>query len=174
MRARMILGLAAALVVAATDTGRAASPPAWDRVVPSGSSRFKVLPHYGGLAVLDKETGLVWQRSPATNLVTWENAQFACLGVTTGGRRGWRAPTEWELMSLGDPTQDTPSLSPGHPFQDVSTDDNYWSATTHPTDPTRALRERFGVGSGGVIVAPKGDLARVWCVRGPGGQSSDP
>ena len=39
--------------------------PAWDQSLPA-STRFVVLTNWGQQAVLDKETGLVWERSPAT------------------------------------------------------------------------------------------------------------
>jgi hypothetical protein len=58
--------------------------------------------------------------------------------------------------------------------QNISTVDNYWSSTTDPSDATNALRERFGLGSGGVITANKGSLARRWCVRGPDGRYGIP
>ena len=35
-----------------------AQPPQWDKTF-NGNSRFKVLSGFGGLAVLDRETGLV-------------------------------------------------------------------------------------------------------------------
>ena len=35
-----------------------AKPPQWDKTF-NGNSRFKVLSGFGGLAVLDRETGLV-------------------------------------------------------------------------------------------------------------------
>ena len=37
-----------------------AKPPSWDKVV-NGTGRFKVLNGFNGEAVLDKETGLVWE-----------------------------------------------------------------------------------------------------------------
>lgn len=151
-----------------------ASPPGWDKVIPSGASRFRVLAQFGGAAVLDKETGLVWERTPSSATTSWANAQNICSGTSTGGRRGWRLPTIWELMTLSDPSTDNPSLAPGHPFQGISIDDNYWSSTADPGDATRALRERFGTGGGGVIIGAKSDLARRWCVRGPGGQYGTP
>lgn len=144
--------------------------PAWDKRIDKAATRFKVLDKLDGQAVLDKETGLVWERSPATNLFDWGTSQNLCVGNPVGGRRGWRLPTAWELMTLSDPSQDNPSLPAGHPFQNVSIDDNYWSSTADADNPANALRERFGTGGGGVILGPKTDLARRWCVRGPGGQ----
>jgi len=41
----------------------AGSFPSWDRKIDS-AKRFKVLDRFEGEAVLDRETGLVWERSP--------------------------------------------------------------------------------------------------------------
>ena len=37
--------------------------PSWDQQIPA-PQRFIVLSNWGNAAVLDRETGLVWQRSP--------------------------------------------------------------------------------------------------------------
>ncbi|MBI4490503.1 MAG: hypothetical protein HY694_15580 [Deltaproteobacteria bacterium] len=42
----------------------------WDKKI-NNPGRFKVLSQFGGLAVLDKETGRVWDQSPDTNARTW-------------------------------------------------------------------------------------------------------
>jgi hypothetical protein len=162
-----LLALAALLVAA---SARAGSTPTWDKVVTNGASRFKVLKQFANAAVLDKETGLVWEKTPSSGTTDWGDAQTICIGTPIGGRRGWRLPTAWELMTLSDPSVDTPSLTPGHPFENVSTDDNYWSSTADPGNAAAALRERFGTGGGGIILADKTSLARRWCVRAPGGQ----
>lgn len=40
-----------------------AKPPSWDKVI-TGPARFKVLPQFSNGAVLDLNTGLVWQKNP--------------------------------------------------------------------------------------------------------------
>ena len=42
----------------------------WDQQI-NGHGRFKVLKEFGGAAVLDKETGRVWEQSPSTELFPW-------------------------------------------------------------------------------------------------------
>ena len=89
--------------------------------------------------MLDRETGLVWQRTPEVpgRASNFPDAVSACYVAATGGRKGWRLPTPEELLSLVDPTQSNPALPPGHPFQQVLI--FYWSATTlFPPTPTTA------------------------------------
>ena len=40
----------------------AAPLKSWDDKIPNATQRFKVLSEFGGSAVLDKETQLVWER----------------------------------------------------------------------------------------------------------------
>ena len=71
---------------------------AWSAVLPP-ESRFQIA-LVGGEAVLDKETNLVWEKSPSTVLEDWRRANNQCNGMTLGGRKGWRLPTVQELASL--------------------------------------------------------------------------
>src|SRR5208283_5370500 len=100
-----------------------APPTSWDQQLACDSTsncpRFEVLAAFGGSAVLDKETGLVWEQSPSTTVMVWEAAQVHCNQLTTGGRGGWRLPAVPELDSLVDPTQTNPSLPSGNPFSSV-------------------------------------------------------
>ena len=74
-------------------------------------------------AVLDKETRLIWQRSPLDIHFMWNEANQYCLQLELANRRGFRMPTVEELGSLldengGSPT--SPALLPAdHPFIDV-------------------------------------------------------
>lgn len=135
----------------------------WDQVLPAGD-RFEVLAAFNGEAVLDKETGLVWEKSPRTTMHTWELARFQCNNRTTGGRKGWRLPSVHELASLVDPANTSPVLPSGHPFTDVQSA-HYWSATTAAENPSFAWHVFFG--NGLVNGGGKGNsFTHAWCVRG--------
>ncbi len=147
-----------------------ASSPTWHQIL-SAAERF-VLVMNNNEAVLDKETGLVWEKSPGTGLNTWTDAITLCFDKFLGGRKGWRLPTIEELASLTLVNLSPPdwtSLPAGHPFMNV-TRSGYWSATTFAPLPSHALRVHFGLGS--VYAGDKTDPVAAWCVRG--GQGVDP
>jgi hypothetical protein len=94
------------------------APPSWDQTLPS-STRFIVLSNFASNAVLDRETGLVWQRSPNETPELRQAAFRRCWTLNIGGRQGWRIPTVAELMSLADPANTMPfqiRIPTGHPF----------------------------------------------------------
>jgi len=66
--------------------------------------------------VLDKETGLVWERSPATDRKSLGGAIVYSTTRVVSHRKGWRLPAIEELLSLVDPGASNPTLPPGHPF----------------------------------------------------------
>ena len=87
----------------------------WDKKLP-GTSRFTVLADFGGAAVRDNETGLVWEQSPDVIERVWERAldplgatQY-CVNKTVGGTVAWRLPSMVELKSVMDPTLPAPFL----------------------------------------------------------------
>ncbi len=166
---RVILLPCAALALTASSAG-AVSLQTWDKVINDGVKRFKVLSQFGDEAVLDKETGLVWQRSPSpTNTAEWGSSAALCLGTPIGGRRGWRLPSTWELMTLKDPAQSNPALPPGHPFQDIVTTDVYWTSTASLVTAASAHAVSFSSGGAGIQTNSKTNEELRWCVRGPGG-----
>ena len=146
--------------------------PSWDQQLPV-STRFIILSNWGSTAVLDRETGLVWERSPSSSGRIWDNAQSSCNVLTVGNRMGWRLPTLQELLSLVDPSVKTGGLflPAGHPFNNVQPSTPYWSATTSAHSTNLAWEMSFGVYYVGVADKTQtSDL--VWCVRG--GQGVDP
>jgi hypothetical protein len=138
----------------------------WDDKIPNAGNRFKVLSEFGGLAVLDNETGLVWEQSPATTIHSWYIARSECTRRITGGRKGWRLPSVHELASLIDPSVPSPGpvLPPGHPFLNVQAS-HYWSASSDAGNPEDAWFVYFFNGAlGGGYKA--NIIHHVWCVRG--------
>lgn len=114
--------------------------------------------------VLDRETGLVWQRFPDALSVDWFQAVTFCYTMTAGNRKGWRLPTIEELASLIDPTQTNPSLPIGHPFSNVQVS-FYWSATTNAEDTSKAWGWIFTNGGSSAIFKTANDFSYRWCVR---------
>lgn len=145
--------------------------PSWDQTLPS-STRFIVLSNFNSQAVLDRETGLVWERSPSTTAVAgWTSID--CYNKTVGNRRGWRLPAIQELTSLIDPTQSGPALPSGHPFQIQNVSGAYWSATiVDELDGTSPRAWAMGLHIGNAFFATKVTNGLfIWCVRG--GQGAD-
>ena len=152
-----------------TANGPYYATPSWDQTLPA-STRFIVLSNFANAAVLDRETGLVWEKVPSTTQLNWASASRHCVRLSLGGRKGWRLPTIQDLASLIDPTQSNPSLPAGHPFT-VQSGSLYWSVSSSAKFDTGAWYVYFG--NGGVGSADKSDLANyAWCVRG--GPGVDP
>lgn len=170
IRGLIAVGLLAS-VLSLTDQGQAQttangpyySTPSWDQTLPA-ATRFVILSNFGGAAVLDRNTGLVWEKSPDTADGTWFDARGSCLSRNIGGQMGWRLPSVHELVSLIDPSVSGLTLPPGHPFTNVQST-FYWSATTTADGPTIAWGVSFGGGNAGndrkaLSAHPS------WCVRG--------
>jgi len=138
----------------------------WDDIIPSGTTRFKVLSEFGGEAVLDKNTGLVWEKAPNDVPFVWGGATRFCADRIVGGQKGWRLPAFPELSSLIDPSVAAPGplLPPGHPFLRVQSA-AYWSASTAAEGPQFAWNVFFDFGN--VFATSKILSLNVWCVRGP-------
>ena len=141
--------------------------PPWSRKL-SGDRRFTLV--LDGLAVLDNETGLVWERVPSLQLPTWEAGTFICQLRTHGGRMGWRLPSVSELLSVTDPFTDE-GLPPGHPFDlnSVTSDPRFWTSSSHPILATHIIQIRISELSTH-HPTEKGLMGRVWCVRGSGSE----
>lgn len=146
-------------------------PPAWSQKIPDASKRFQIV--LDGAGVLDKETGLVWEKSPDTTSRTWSSAVYYAYSKNVGGRKGWRPPTAEELASLVDPTQQNPSLPSGHPFANVKSTDGsfYWSSTTGVYNTIDAWVVTF-FSFGSVYNDEKSVNGYVWCVRGGHGHDA--
>lgn len=145
----------------------------WDQALPA-VQRFVVLAAFGNAAVLDKNTGLVWEQMPAATSGNFQDSTYRCANKSIGGQKGWRLPSIPELASLIDTSAppSLPTLPTGHPFTNVQPV-GYWSATQHSVTPSTAWVAFFGQVAGGPPLP--GDLGSdnkmsgsypAWCVRG--------
>ncbi len=135
--------------------------PADDGPTPCNSSRFSCVLNDGG--VLDRETGLIWERNTPVSLESFVVAQLSCIGSTTGSRLGWRLPTLEEMTSLIDPNAGAaPFLPPGHPFNDVSLNTTYWTASRSDATTARMVSFEYSIGAQNRAIG----TSRYWCVRG--------
>jgi hypothetical protein len=147
-----------------TSNGPYYATPSWDQTLPA-ATRFIILSNFAGAAVLDRNTGLVWEKSPETTTQTWQSARATCIEKNVGGQLGWRLPGIPELFSLMDRANSQPSLPTGHPFLNVQSN-FYWSATSDAVFPIAAWSGSFFNGSAGDF--NKTFTAHAWCVRGGG------
>lgn len=155
------------MAVTGTQTYRVCLPPAWSLKLPTSTRFMSVL---GGEAILDWETGLVWEKSPDTSTRTWAGAISDAYTKEVGGRKGWRFPTVEELASLVDTSvSGSPKLPSGYPFTNVQSG-LYWSSTTVVGDTSVAWGVHFG--TGGVDNGVKSLYYYVWCVRGGHGHDA--
>jgi hypothetical protein len=142
--------------------------PSWDQTLPV-AQRFIVLANFAQEAVLDRETGLVWERAPsASTFPSWFIASRLCISSEVGGRLGWRLPTVQEISSLMDPTilSGVPNLPVSHPFV-FGTDLDFWTGTASDEGSTpSAYFVRMSNVVGRLSVGPKASSGvRKWCVR---------
>jgi uncharacterized protein DUF1566 len=170
---RQFLSVLAILVLVPAVAAAGDPLSSWDKQI-NAKGRFEVLPAFDNAAVLDKETGLVWEQSPGdtngdgnvdlSDEQDWTAASLHCIAKNVGGRKGWRLPSIPELASLVDPSQSNPALPAGHPFTDVQSSTYYWSAPPNAANATAAWRVFFSFGY--VDTDVKTGPLFVWCVRG--------
>jgi hypothetical protein len=134
----------------------------WDSHNPS-ASRFTVLTEFGGAAVRDNNTGLVWEQSPTT-MTTWTDARLQCIDKNVGGTRGWRLPSVVELTSLVDQSLGTPFVP--SVFTGVQPAP-YWTATTNADSTSSTSKFSVNFQDGMTGISSKSSSSFFWCVRGP-------
>lgn len=113
-------------------------------------------------AVLDKQTGLVWEEMPDATPRTWTDATRYCLDKTVVGTIGWRLPSMAELKSLQHLSMGPPFV-PAGVFTRVQSS-TYWSVSTSAKVPigvsfVHLVDNRTSGGE-------KSSAFPAWCVRG--------
>lgn len=142
--------------------GCATPQPSWSEKI-SAEKRFKLV--LDQEAVLDMETGLVWEKAPSESRTDWNYARSSCLVKVVARRQGWRLPTYEELTSLMDNTILTPALPAGHPFQNIDGTGryHYWTITDWSGDNVLTVSmHNFGA----LRSYRKVSQHYSWCVRG--------
>lgn len=153
------------MAVAVATSAAHAKPPSWD-VRSQKPARFKILKAFGEAAVLDIETGLVWERTPSSTGFLWQSANDHCLGNEIAGRYGWRVPTDFELMSLAqDLGASGIRLPAAHPFIGIAPTE-YWTASFAPGRTDVYNLVKFQLVGQPLSFGPPSSAGRVWCVRG--------
>lgn len=88
----------------------------------------------GDGTVLDRASGLVWQRTDSATAMDWPAALAFCAGLDLAGG-GWRLPDAKELFSITDHAR-TPALADGLTLSDPAA--YGWTSTTHLEGPPTA------------------------------------
>jgi hypothetical protein len=163
---RRIAAAVAAACVGLTLAGSASAVDLrdWGRKFNTASERFVVLAQFNNEAVLDKETQLIWQRTPGS-VTSWTGAYQNCLVTANGigGRYGWRLPSFSELSSLLGPGGTLPTE---HPFLNIPGQILFWSSTDVPYDTDFAYLRALTGNFNGTRV--KQNIYPYLCVRGVG------
>jgi hypothetical protein len=111
--------------------------------------------------VLDRVTGLMWQRKVDTAKVTFDAAVMKCQDLQLAGYDDWRLPSRIELVSILDTSEVQPAIAPS--FFPATPSDWFWSSSVASDDPSSAWYVYFYFGY------PKTDERRsrfsVRCVR---------
>lgn len=115
--------------------------------------------------VEDNRTGLVWQRQIDAESLSWADAKRYCELLTLQGR-GWRLPSYKELLTIIDPTQNSPAID-RTAFPDTPRS-WFWTASTYvwplPAEPSANAWQVFFL-DGTSIDAEVTKQNRVRCVR---------
>jgi hypothetical protein len=94
------------------------------------ASTGRFLVQSGGVTVLDKVSGLVWQRTAAPGTHTYATADSACTSNSAGlSGTGWRLPTIRELRTLTEHFRPAAPQMNSVVFPDADSV-NFWSSTT--------------------------------------------
>src|SRR5262245_8398704 len=81
-RVSFMWGIVLLVLTVSTGIAKAIDLRDWGRKIDDASLRFQVLGSFNGEAVLDRETQLVWERSPSLDTFEW---RLALAGVFVGG-----------------------------------------------------------------------------------------
>jgi len=117
--------------------------------------------------VVDKVTGLTWQRGHSREQFTWPEAQAYCANLRLGNYRHWRLPSEMELLTLVDYGRYNPAINlaafPDTPYKRQDGYGWFWSLSPDASNSENLMTVDFAYG---YIVSFRSSIAN-WarCVR---------
>ena len=133
----------------------------------------------GDATVLDRATGLLWQRSDSGATMDWEAALAHCEQLDLAGAADWRLPNAKELQSIVDYGEapgvtGSPAIDPV--FDSTDREGWLWTSTSHLEGPpdvagSHAVYVAFGRATGWM---DGGGGYELLDVHGAGAQRSDP
>jgi Protein of unknown function (DUF1566) len=126
--------------------------------------------------ITDNNTGLTWQRSPPSNLVSFGAAESYCAALVLSQMTGWRVPSYKELLTLVDEsphpeydgTTNVYKAIDSHAFgfqYTPLTSPYYWSSSSLAAAPGYAYLVDFRSGATVTLDKSLGTLVR--CVHDP-------
>jgi hypothetical protein len=127
----------------------------------------------GDGTVSDHETGLMWQKSPQQNAMSWADALAYCENLGLAEYTDWRMPNAKEQQSilnysLNNPAIDT-AFFPNFPPNQTYNNQWYWTSTSQHTFPSYA--RVVNIYYGGMDALDHEGPISVWAVRGRQGGS---
>jgi hypothetical protein len=123
--------------------------------------RYVLLKGYNQQAVVDKETGLIWERDPNQNgNLPWAQARQVCLNKSVHHKKGWRLHSITELTGVWDPF----IVQPASPFIGICCK-TFWSSTVDASAPTTQAWT-MDTANGFTRITPLSDNMGIWCVKG--------
>ncbi|XYH95066.1 DUF1566 domain-containing protein [Sorangium sp. So ce1128] len=118
--------------------------------------------------MLDRSTGLVWQRHASTTRFIWSDALEHCEELTLAGKEDWRLSSAKELLSIVDDQRSGPAIDL-EAFPETPSDP-FWSSTPAIDSADNAILVNFSNGASQDHTVLDRRLAR--CVRSD--QSPEP
>jgi len=93
--------------------------------------------------IIDKRSGLMWQRETFPSALNWKDALAHCENLTLDNYSDWRLPNIKEILSIVDFAVTNPAIYSEFPTQSAF----YWSSTSHTQNYYKAWGVEFDFGS---------------------------